>query len=199
MALEKYTHARADQTARALTDFSKSLIKLASLKFGYNCVLRLEYNEAPYGTANTEVIVFVERDEDGSYFFNNVKIDDLDEAIRIWSLACADVFKPIASDEKREDEFEEVGEESIPHNLQEIIDLYESPGLNDEGVAVHETDDDDDFVGRFLRESDESDEAEEEPAIYEEYDGQTLELKPPRGDDPSNDEVLEEMVESEQS
>lgn len=204
MAIEKYTHIRADQTAHALVSFSKSLMKLASLKCGQHCVLRLEYDDAPRGTSNTEVIVFVERDEEvGHYFFNNVQIDDLDEAIQVWSMACAGVLKPIAADEKREDDFEELGEEAIPRSLQEIMDAYEPRVANDdEGTTVHDTEDegDGDAVKKFLSTSVDIDEddAEDEPTIYEEYDGQTLELKPPREDDPSDDEVLEGMVEDEQ-
>lgn len=200
MAIDRYTHARADQTARALVSFSKSLTKLASLQPGQNCVLRVEYDDAPHGTSDTEVIVFVERDNDaGYYYFNNVQIDDLNEASHVWSMACSGVLKQIASDERREDDFEELGETSIPKSLQEIMDAYgPSPPDDDEGTVHHDTSED--IVSKFLRESADADEdAENEPVIYEEYDGQTMALKPPHDDDPSDDEVLENVTEDEQS
>lgn len=201
MGLDSYTHARVDQTARALVSFSKSLMKLSALEPGQSCILRLEYEDAPHGTSDAEVIVYVDRDDEvGHYFFNNVEIDDLNEAIHVWSMACSGVIKQIASDEKREDHFEEVGDEAIPQSLQEIMDAYSSPADDDgDGTVFRESEED--IVSKFLRSSADADEdAQDEPTIYEEYDGQTMELLPPRIDDPSdNDEVLENVTEDEQN
>jgi hypothetical protein len=201
MGLNSYNHARADQTARALTSFSKSLMKLAALQPGQNCILRVEYDDAPHGTSDTEIIVFVERDDEvGHYFFNNVEIDDLNEAVHVWSMSCSGIIKQIASDEKREDSFEEIGEEAIPQSLQEIMDAYRSPTDDDDSEETVLHDRDEDIVSKFLRSSADADEeALDEPTIYEEYNGQTMELKPTVIDDPSDDEVLENVTEDEQS
>jgi hypothetical protein len=199
MALDRYTHDRREQTSDAMIAFAKSLQKLISLKYGGNCILRLEYETAPYGTESAEVMVFVQRDEDeGFYFLNNVQINTLDDAIQVWSMACANVIKPIASDEKREDDFEELGAEAIPTSLEEILDAY---GPSDD-KGTHDNDDDrESIVTEFLNSRREKDtlEESEEPTIYEEYHGQTLELKPPRDDDPSDNEGLEDVTDDEQN
>jgi hypothetical protein len=106
--MDQYTHDLTDRTASALDDFSKGLMKIFCLRPGKTCNVIISYDDAPPGTRHTEAMAYVELNEDGVYFFNDVEIGDIEQAIHVYSMMCAEVVKSIASDEKREDYFEDL-------------------------------------------------------------------------------------------
>jgi len=121
--MSRYSHALRDRTATALTDFATGLLRMSALLPGMSCNIVLSYDDAPSYTDLREVVLYVERDDNGIYFFNETEIGDLEQATMIYSLACAELMKTIATDEWREDHFEELSLAALPKSSDDNTEI----------------------------------------------------------------------------
>jgi len=142
--MDRYTHQLADRTASALEEFSKGLLKISCLRPRKTCNVIVSYDDAPPETRHTEAMAFVELNEDGVYFFNEVEIGDLERTVQVYSMMCAEVIKSIAADEKREDyqkpkeSEDEESDRKMPELLASVDIVHEPDGT--------EPDDDDEEI-----------------------------------------------------
>lgn len=139
----RYSHSLADRTAIALVDFSTGVLQLSAIMPDASCNLILAYDDKPNrSTTPTEVFVYVVRNNDGAYFFNGVEVGDLNQAIQIYAMMCVEIIKSVATDEGREDYFEDLNRSSDDDDSDNRL----MRAVRDDSSFVHReviTDDDD--------------------------------------------------------
>jgi hypothetical protein len=141
-----FEHYLADRTAVILSEFSENIMKISSMENSSKIMIKLEYDDAPAETRITEVKAIFEKNDDGEYLINDVKIGDLKKTIEIYTFMCATLIKSIGYDEKIEDK-----RELFLKDREEWAGIEKKDDDNKEDIVIHFSNEDD----------------EEEPEIYE--------------------------------
>ncbi len=118
--MKKHTHALVGRVNSTLIDYAKNVIKLSTMCQGQSETLSLSYGEeGPYcaeipDAEFTDISIICDLSNEGVFFFDLVKVGNLEEALDAFALACSGLVKEIGRDEAAEDK-EEDNEEDNDH------------------------------------------------------------------------------------